>query len=158
MSGKAPTPELEPIFTQMRKWMYEVYETIKALGRPMPKETRVLLDRYFGKVPLEFEAPKNVYRRTSLPDSSDVAGIERLVDETTEMLARGNLDSKPVDRKTIAGNMHWLEQQVLPYIGELDGRVATQGQGPVRGVRRGEGRQVDLHPRAGGGRSATTAS
>ena len=47
--GKAPTPEVAPLLAQLKAWMRQVYESIKALGRPIPQEARDLLDRYLGK-------------------------------------------------------------------------------------------------------------
>ena len=42
--------------------MYTVYETIKALGTPMPRR-QAPVDRYFGKEPLDFTPPQRLRRR-----------------------------------------------------------------------------------------------
>ena len=127
MTGKAPIPELQPIFTSMRAWMKTVYDTIKALGKnKINPETEALLNRYFGKEPLDFTPPKRL--RRGLPQPGDIGAVSSLVDETSDLLMRGPdvLAKDPARRLRIAGNMKWLEQQVLPYVNEMDSRLAER--------------------------------
>ena len=126
MTGKAPIPELQPVFDRMRGWMRAVYETIKALGRPINPETQRLLDRYFGKEPLDFTPPKRL--RRGLPSPGDTAAVATLVDETADLLMHGPdvLRNDPARRLRIGGNMKWLEQQVLPYVDQQDPALAAR--------------------------------
>ena len=118
-SGKAPIPELQPVFDQLKAWMKTVYESIKALGRPLTPETKQLLDQYFGKEALDFTPPQRVRRsgKNAFPDPKDANGVQRLVTRTSELLSRGPtvLREDPADRSIIAGNMKWIEEQVLPF-------------------------------------------
>ena len=131
MTGKAPIPELQPVFQRAKRWMYTVYETIKALGpNRVPVETQRLFDRYFGKEPLDFTPPKTTPRRLGRNRISpgDSAAVGALVDETADLLMRGPevLKSDQARRLRIAGNMKWLEQQVLPFVGGQDPELATR--------------------------------
>ena len=125
-SGKAPTPELQPLFTAMKAWMRTVYETIKTLGNGPYPDTKALMDRYFGKEPIDFTPPQRL--RRGLPDPTDLAAIDTLIDDTGNLLLHGAdvLRQDPKRRKLIAGNMKWLEQQVLPFVREMDSDVSDK--------------------------------
>jgi GNAT superfamily N-acetyltransferase len=46
--GKAPTPELQPLFSKFRGWLIAVYRTLTGRGIEVPEDVRGVMDRLFA--------------------------------------------------------------------------------------------------------------
>ena len=48
MEGKAPTLELQPVFSRVKAWMMSIYKHLTAIGEPLTPEVRQVFDRMLG--------------------------------------------------------------------------------------------------------------
>lgn len=49
--GRAPSPELKPIFERLRQWMKQIYDEIVGKGIKIPDDVRAVFDRMFAERP-----------------------------------------------------------------------------------------------------------
>lgn len=49
--GRAPSPELKPIFERLRQWMKQIYDEIVGNGIKIPDDVRAVFDRMFAERP-----------------------------------------------------------------------------------------------------------
>ena len=87
-SGRAPTPELVPVFARIKTWMRSIYGGLqKIMGENVPLEVSSLFETYFGAYD-----DVNVFRvaamETKIPEDVRVGYYGALFDFTGEELAQ----------------------------------------------------------------------
>ena len=132
-------------------------------GSRSDRRHKALLDRYFGKEPLDFTPPQRLRRGLPDPATSPLSAPSWTRPPTCCSAAQTCCAQIRSAARRIAGNMKWLEQQVLPVRRRArPGRWPTAVNDLFDAVRGGEGRRLDLHrrrapPAARAGATARTA-
>jgi hypothetical protein len=73
MEGRAPTPELQSLYTQFKAWLYAVYASVKELNVPLTDEVRGVMDRLIASEQ-EITAAKTSQNITPLFEDPEIVG------------------------------------------------------------------------------------
>lgn len=125
MEGKAPSEELTGVFSRIRKWMIDVYQSIKKLGVPITDEIRGVFDRFYA-TQSEIEQAKQYYE--SRKDLLKLIPAE----ESAKTAVKAQKEELEADQITKA-----TARRMKAYIKAQEG---------IQGIRKGIESQVDQDP------------
>jgi len=163
--GVAPSAALGRVFEQFKRWLLNIYQSLKGLGTPINDDIRGVLDRMIeleprrGVVAAEREAPSGIVdmheteARTVRPAEAEAA-LDRIEAERDTMISR---EPQEVQNE-LAAAVARADAELGPAIVAGEGEPGAAG-GPEMGTRgvepgtqlEGSGGGVPARPVVGGG-------
>ena len=124
MEGKAPTAELQGLFSRFRAWLLHVYQSLTRLNVDLTPEVRGVMDRLLASEDAitQAERTRGYFGLDKLPegvDPKDAAAYAALGKEATEQ-AISELGARSLR------DMKWLSNAVSRKLKELQGEAKKQ--------------------------------
>jgi len=129
MKGKAPDPKLRPMFEQFRRWLKQIYQSIRKLGGNVDPEIAKVFDRMFvADERLEAIATDNAY--APIFDAAETMGLDpeeylryaNLVDELKK-------EAQDSSRERIVGQADRLAKG---WRGEIQKQLRSEAEEKLR--------------------------
>ena len=116
MEGKAPTPELQSIFSRFRAWLLSIYKRISRLNVQLSDEVRQVLDRMFATDEAIAQAREGAAYSASLADIESLNWTEQERARYRDLVTQARNDAEEtLTRRQMADldkvNQRWWKQE-----------------------------------------------